>query len=74
MLNLDDIRRIDKYNFTLCVALDILMQCLFFVIAVALKFDKITDFAGGINFIAIALLTHFLAKVSQMRVSIDRHI
>lgn len=59
-----DLSLIDKYNFTLCVAVDICMQCLFFVIAVVLRFDQISDFAGGINFIVIAALTHFLARVS----------
>lgn len=60
-----DLRSIDRYNFTLCVAVDICMQCLFFVVAVVLQFDQITDFAGGINFIVIALMTYFLSPVSE---------
>lgn len=64
-MNLDDILSVDKYNFTLCLAADIIMQCFYFVIAVVFQFDKITDFAGGINFIIIALLTHYLAKVKK---------
>lgn len=56
----------DPYNFILCLVVDICMQCLFFVIAVVLQFDKIADFAGGINFIIIALLTHHMAEVSEL--------
>lgn len=63
-MDLNYLRSIDKYNFILCICTDIVMQCLYFVIAVVFQFDKITDFAGGINFIVIALLTHYLAKVS----------
>lgn len=66
-MDIDDIRSIDEYNFTLCIALDISMQCLFFVIAVVFQFDKISDFAGGINFIAIALLTHYLSQNQDSR-------
>lgn len=64
-MDIDDIRSIDEYNFTLCIALDISMQCFFFVIAVVFQFDKISDFAGGINFIAIALLTYYLSQVLE---------
>ncbi|XP_065217098.1 uncharacterized protein LOC135843220 isoform X2 [Planococcus citri] len=66
--NLDlDLRSIDPYNFTLCVAVDICMQCLFFVVAVVLQFDQISDFAGGLNFIVIALLTYFLTPTRDSR-------
>lgn len=63
---LDGLRSIDKYNFVLCIATDIIMQCLYFVIAVVFQFDKVTDFAGGINFIVIALLTYHLNRVSRL--------
>ena len=39
------------------------MQVLFFIIAYACKFDKVTDFAGGTNFVILALLTFALAQV-----------
>ena len=55
---------IDENNLTLVFLVTIAMQCLFFLIACVCKFDKITDFAGGMNFTVIAVLTLCLAQVN----------
>ncbi|XP_038069958.1 uncharacterized protein C594.04c-like [Patiria miniata] len=52
---------IDEYNLALCAIVTLLMQTTFFIIAATCKFDKVTDFAGGSNFVVLALLTFFLA-------------
>lgn len=41
------------------------MQVSFFIIAASCKLDKLTDLAGGMNFIVLALLTFLLAEVSS---------
>jgi steroid 5-alpha reductase family enzyme len=43
------------------------MQLLFFVIAATFKFDKVTDFAGGTNFILLAILTFCLGQTWTAR-------
>lgn len=43
----------------LSAAVTVLMQLAFFAVAFALKIDKVTDFAGCLNFIVLALLTLF---------------
>ncbi|XP_067132018.1 uncharacterized protein [Centruroides vittatus] len=43
------------------------MQLFFFILASAFQFDKLADFAGGTNFIIVALLTLFLGETYDMR-------
>lgn len=47
----------DQYNFGLTLIITIGYQLIFFVIAATLKIDKVTDLAGGTNFVALAFLT-----------------
>ncbi len=58
---------IDPYNLTLCALVTIAMQTCFFIIAATCKFDKVTDFAGGSNFVILALLTFFIPRTFGAR-------
>ncbi|GAQ77797.1 hypothetical protein KFL_000030740 [Klebsormidium nitens] len=42
-------------------------QVTFFIIAWSFKFDKVTDFAGGTNFVVLAILTFFLGATWHAR-------
>ena len=54
----------DCDNLALCLLVTIVMQLSFYIIACTCKFDKVTDFAGGSNFVILALLTFGLSGVS----------
>eukprot|EP01018_Ginkgo_biloba_P036885 Gb_31395 [translate_table: standard] len=55
-------------NFLAITALvTVAYQLTFFVITAALKFDKVTDFAGGTNFVILALLTAILKGTWHFR-------
>lgn len=54
----------DCDNLALCLMVTIVMQMSFYLVACTCKFDKVTDFAGGSNFVVLALLTFGLSKVS----------
>ncbi|KAL4217606.1 hypothetical protein ACF0H5_022348 [Mactra antiquata] len=58
---------IDDYNITLCALVTIAMQFTFFLIACSCKFDKVTDFAGGTNFVVLAVMTFLLAQTYSTR-------
>ena len=55
---------LDDNNLAICAFVTIGMQFVFFLIACSCKFDKVTDFAGGTNFVVLALLTFLLSWVS----------
>lgn len=57
----------DDKNLLISALVTIGMQTSFFIIAATLKFDKVTDFAGGSNFLVVALLTFFLTQTYQKR-------
>ena len=48
---------LDDYYLSITWLVTMGYQLLFFAIAFSLKFDKLTDFAGGTNFILLAVLT-----------------
>ncbi|KAK5663600.1 hypothetical protein OQA88_4031 [Cercophora sp. LCS_1] len=51
------IQVLDPYYLAITLLITIAYQLFFFSIAFSLKFDKLTDFAGGTNFVLLAVLT-----------------
>lgn len=47
----------DYNNFALTFLVTVLYQLFFFAIAVSFRFDKVTDLAGGSNFVLLAIMT-----------------
>ncbi|KDR14242.1 hypothetical protein L798_10548 [Zootermopsis nevadensis] len=58
---------LDENHLAICAIVTVTMQLIFFVIAATFQLDKLTDFAGGTNFIILALLTLFLAQTYDNR-------
>ncbi|KAH7319396.1 hypothetical protein BKA65DRAFT_514476 [Rhexocercosporidium sp. MPI-PUGE-AT-0058] len=48
---------LDDYYLAITFLITVGYQLFFFAIAFSLKFDKLTDFAGGTNFIVLAIIT-----------------
>jgi len=48
---------LDSYYLAITLLITIGYQLFFFAIAFCLKFDKLTDFAGGTNFVVLAIIT-----------------
>ncbi|KAH7399360.1 hypothetical protein BKA66DRAFT_161793 [Pyrenochaeta sp. MPI-SDFR-AT-0127] len=48
---------LDNYFLAITFLITVAYQLFFFAIAFSFKFDKLTDFAGGTNFILLAILT-----------------
>ncbi|OQS54700.1 hypothetical protein EHP00_980 [Ecytonucleospora hepatopenaei] len=57
----------DKHNFLVCLVVTLTMQMVFYILASIFQFDKLTDFAGGTNFIVLAILTLILSKTYSWR-------
>jgi len=52
-----EVHALDDYYLAISLLITIGYQLFFFAIAFSLKFDKLTDFAGGTNFIVLAIIT-----------------
>lgn len=48
---------LDDYYLSVTFLITVAYQLFFFAIAFSLRFDKLTDFAGGTNFVLLAILT-----------------
>jgi steroid 5-alpha reductase family enzyme len=48
---------LDQYYLAITLLITIAYQLFFFSIAWTLHFDKLTDFAGGTNFVVLAIIT-----------------
>merc|ERR1711885_75849 len=57
----------DSNNLAICGIITVGMQFAFFLVACTCKFDKVTDFAGGTNFVVLALTTMVLSGTYQWR-------
>ncbi|KAI1772066.1 DUF1295-domain-containing protein [Hypoxylon cercidicola] len=53
----DAVHVLDEYYLAITLLVTIAYQLFFFSIAFRFKFDKLTDFAGGTNFVVLAVLT-----------------
>lgn len=58
---------VDENNLAICAIVTVAMQFTFFLVACSCKFDKVTDFAGGTNFVVLAVLTFCLATTWNWR-------
>ncbi|TVY94126.1 hypothetical protein LAWI1_G000497 [Lachnellula willkommii] len=52
-----EVHALDNYYLAITLLITIGYQLFFFAIAFSLKFDKLTDFAGGTNFVVLAIIT-----------------
>ena len=52
-----EVHALDNYYLAITLLITIAYQLFFFSIAWSFKFDKLTDFAGGTNFVVLAIIT-----------------
>ncbi|OWA51109.1 hypothetical protein BV898_15608 [Hypsibius exemplaris] len=57
----------DKDNLAISAIVTVGMQIFFFIIAAVMKFDKVTDLAGGANFVVLAVLSFLLSQYYHAR-------
>lgn len=53
---------LDDYYLAITFLITVAYQLFFFSIAFSFKFDKLTDFAGGTNFVVLSILTLALSE------------
>ena len=58
----------DCDNLALCAMITVVMQMSFYIVACTCKFDKVTDFAGGSNFVVLAIISFGLSGVSEFSI------
>ncbi|KAI0137732.1 DUF1295-domain-containing protein [Hypoxylon sp. NC0597] len=58
---------LDDYYLAITLLVTVAYQLFFFSIAFSFKFDKLTDFAGGTNFVILAILTLALSRNPDAR-------
>lgn len=61
----------DDDNLALAAAITVVLQLTVYLIACTFKFDYITDFAGGANFVILAVVSFGLSAVSYMYLCIS---
>ncbi|KAK2002949.1 DUF1295-domain-containing protein [Colletotrichum falcatum] len=58
---------LDDYYLAITALITVAYQLFFFSIAFSFKFDKLTDFAGGTNFVVLAIITLSLSGHAHAR-------